>query len=116
MIYIPRMHMSGNSEGTIKNTFSFIVNAVIRLNSVFFLFLIYAKTARIIVAPLNEIRRGAVDKGFVRPRANSTLFNRRPKSIEKAILNPTESTIFSAQPRLFSFSINIKRKPGIKVK
>lgn len=48
--------------------------------------------------------------------ANSEAFSIKPKSIEKAMLSPTDKTIFSSKPSLFNFRIERRRKPGIKVK
>ena len=44
------------------------------------------------------------------------MFSIKPKSIEKAMLSPTDKTIFSSKPSLFNFRIERRRKPGIKVK
>ncbi len=113
---IPTILRTGNSAGTIRNAFSPVVSLRAEKEKVASLFLIRAITARIIIAPPNEISRGTVDKGLVKPRTSSKLFSVSPKSMEKAILSPTDKTIFSTKPSLFNFRMESIRKPGIKVR
>ena len=68
------------------------------------------------VAMLNEISRGKIDSGSVYPKASKTTFIINPKNIEKEMLSPTDRTIFSTEPSLFSFRVVRMRKPGIKVR
>jgi hypothetical protein len=59
--------------------------------------------ANVMNAMLNEIKRGIVDNGVLKPNASDKLFMNNPNNIRKETLNPTDNTTFSAEPISFNF-------------
>ena len=106
---MPIILRSGNSEGMIKSDFSRVVNRKLRREKVRFLFLIYAYIAMTTIAASNEINRINFDNGWAYPRASDAEFMIRPNITEKATLRPSDKTIFSTVPSVFSLR-NVKMR------
>lgn len=65
---------------------------------------------------LKEIITEFVDNGVVYPRRGYNELNRRPKSIMKATLSPTDKMSFSVSPSLFNLRMWRMSQPGTMVK
>jgi len=107
---------AGNITGTIKNAFSDMLILRFGKEKRSSLFTLYPITANTMNAILNEINRGTVNNGVLYPRPSDKLFIDNPKNIKREMLSPTDKTVFSVSPSLFSFRMERMRNPGIMEK
>ena len=66
------------------------------------------------VTKLTDATMLKVDSGFCTPIKGSNVFNKRPRNIKKARLNPAERSRFFKKPKLSILKNFKSKKPGTK--